>query len=191
MKKNTFIILFSIGIITIVGLSFIKSTEVVVTPDEHAGLVHWYTFGEAIELQKKKPKMIMVDVYTSWCGPCKMMSANTFNHPVIASFLNEHFYPVKFDAETRDSVAFNNVVFKNQNPPGTNRPVHDFAISILDGKLSYPSIVFVDADIKRAQTIVGYHTANQFEPIINFLGTDKYKTVKYEEFEKTFVSQIK
>jgi thioredoxin-related protein len=113
------------------------------------------------------------------------------NNEVIAKYLNEHFYPVRFDAETRDSVAFNNVVFKNNNPPETHRPVHDFAISILDGKLSYPSVVFVDEEIKRVQTIVGYHRADQFEPIIKFIGSKVYKTTKYEEFQKTFVAEVK
>lgn len=168
--------------------SFINFT---LPTDEKAGLVHWYTFGEAVALQKKNPKIIMVDVYTSWCGPCKMMSANTFGNEVIAKYLNEHFYPVKFNAESRDSVAFNGVVFKNNNPPETQRPVHDFAVSILDGKLSYPSIVFVDADIKRVHTLVGYHNASQFEPIVKFLGSDIYKTVKYEDFQKSFVGEVK
>ncbi len=160
--------------------------------DELKGPVHWYTFSEAVALQKKSPRLIMVDVYTSWCGPCKMMSAQTFGNEIIAKYLNEHFYPVKFNAETRDSVAFNGVVFKNKNPEGTQRPVHDFAISILDGKLSYPSIVFVDEDIKRVQTIVGFYRAPQFEPVVKFLGSGVYKKgTKYEDFEKTFVGEVK
>ena len=133
----------------------------------------------------------MVDVYTSWCGPCKMMSANTFGNEIIAKYLNEHFYPVKFNAETRDSVAFNGVVFKNTNPPDKQRPVHDFAVSILDGKLSYPSVVFLDENIKRVQTIVGYYKADMFEPILKYFGSAKYKDTKYEDFQKTFVPEVK
>ena len=36
--------------------------------------INWVTLDEAMELQKKKPKKIMMDVYTNWCGPCKMLS---------------------------------------------------------------------------------------------------------------------
>ncbi|MGB3949176.1 MAG: DUF255 domain-containing protein [Bacteroidia bacterium] len=187
MKNKLILLIISTILVAIVSYSFINKP----IPDDKNSLVKWYSFGEAIELQKKNPKMIMVDVYTTWCGPCKMMSAHTLNNPVIAKYLNEHFYPVKFDAETYDSVKFNGFVFKNNNPPGTQRPVHEFAISILDGKLSYPSVVFVDSDIKRVQTIVGFHRADQFEPIIKFLGTDVYKNKTYEEFQKTFVAEIK
>ena len=35
--------------------------------------INWVTFEEALELQKKNPKKIMMDVYTNWCGPCKML----------------------------------------------------------------------------------------------------------------------
>jgi thioredoxin-related protein len=133
----------------------------------------------------------MVDVYTSWCGPCKMMSANTFGNENIAKYLNEHFYPVKFNAETFDSVAFNGYVFKNKNAPGTSRPVHDFAVSILDSKLVYPSIVFLNEQIQRIQVVTGYYQPPQFEPIMKFFGSGKYKDTKYEDFQKTFVPEIK
>ncbi len=188
MIKKVFIA-FGIASIVIIASSFIINIQA--PAEELKGPVHWITFSEAVALQKKVPKPIMVDVYTSWCGPCKMMSATTFGNEIIAKYLNEHFYPVKFNAETRDSVAFNGIVFKNNNPPETKRPVHDFAISILDGKLSYPSVVFLDADIKRIHTVVGFYQAPQFEPLMKFFGSAKYKTMKYEDFQKTFVGEVK
>ena len=54
--------------------------------------VNWVSFEEAVELQKTNPKNIMMDVYTEWCGPCKMMDKNTFENPLIAKFLNDNFY---------------------------------------------------------------------------------------------------
>jgi thioredoxin-related protein len=180
---------FTTAILIVVTQGFVRSVQA--PPDELKGPVHWYTFSDAVALQKKKPKMIMVDVYTSWCGPCKMMSANTFGNPIIAKYLNEHFYPVKFNAETFDTVAFNGAVFKNRNAPGTQRPVHDFAASILDNKLMYPSIVFLNEEIKRVQVIQGYYKADQFEPMLKFFGSGKYKDTKYEDFQKSFIAEVK
>jgi|GEM_PF-330709 len=181
----------AIAIIAIIITSQSFINRIQAPADELTGPVHWLTFSEAVALQKKIPKPIMVDVYTSWCGPCRMMSANTFGNPVIAKYLNEHFYPVKFNAETRDSIVFSGFVFKNNNPPETKRPVNDFAVSILDGKLSYPSIVFLDEDIKRIQIIVGYYQADKFEPLLKYFGSAKYKDTKYEDFQKTFVGEVK
>lgn len=159
--------------------------------EELTGPTKWYTFAQAVELQKKNPKPIMVDVYTSWCGPCKMMSANTFGNPLIAKYLNENFYPVKFNAETFDSVMFNGYLFVNKNAPGTPRPVHDFAISILDSKLVYPSIVFINENVQRIQVLTGYYQPAQFEPIMKFFGSGKYIGTSFDDFQKTFVPEIK
>jgi thioredoxin-related protein len=187
MLKKIFLAL-GIATIVVVAQSFLSAMQ---TPSEEKEAVHWYTFSEAVELQKKDPRPIMVDVYTSWCGPCKMMSKNTFGNPNIADYLNKNYYPVKFNAETFDSVSFNGYTFKNKNAPGTHRPVHDFAISILDGKLSYPSIVFLNEQVQRIQVITGYYQPAQFEPVMKFFGSGKYKNVNYEEFQKTFVPEIK
>jgi len=185
LKKLVFV--FSIAALIVIVESFIKPNYDTMTD---SGPVKWYTFGEAVEMQKKAPKPIMVDIYTTWCGPCKMMSSNTFGNPIIAKYLNENFYPVKFDAECYDTVKFNDVVFTNKNPKGTVRGVHDFAISILDGKLSYPSIVFINEEIKRLQVITGYYKPEQFEPIVKFFGSGKHKDTPWEEYQKTFVSEF-
>jgi len=184
-------IFFALGIATIVVVAQSFIIKLSASSDETGGPVKWYTFEEAVTLQKKDPKPIMVDIYTSWCGPCKMMTANTFGNEIIAKYLNEHYYPVKFNAETRDSVKFNGFVFANKNPEGTQRPVHDFAISILEGKLSYPSIVFLNEEIKKIHTVVGYYKADQFEPVMKYFGSGKYKDIPWEEYQKTFVTEIK
>ena len=183
-------LLFSLGIATVavVAESFMAPTNL---PGDGKGPVHWYTFSEAVELQKKEPRPIMVDIYTSWCGPCKMMTANTFGNESIAKYLNEHYYPVKFDAESHDSVKFNGYVFANKNPVGTPRGAHDFAISILDSKLMYPSIVFLNEDVKKLHTLQGYHTPEMFEPYMKFIGSGKYKDTKWEDWQKTFVPEFK
>jgi thioredoxin-related protein len=187
MIKKTSIAI-GVALFIVVLQSFISENRIIT---DEASPVKWMTFSQAVEAAKKTPKPIMVDVYTQWCGPCKMMSKNTFGNEKIAKYLNENFYCVKFDAESFDSVAFNGYVFKNNNPPGTQRPVHDFAVSILDGKLSYPSIVFLNEQIQRIEIIVGYYQPEPFEPIMKFIGSGKYKEVKWDEYQKTFVSDLK
>ena len=61
--------------------------------------INWVTLEEAVALQKKEPKKIMMDVYTNWCGPCKMFDKNTFQNKDVADYVNEHYYAVKFNAE--------------------------------------------------------------------------------------------
>ena len=74
--------------------------------------IHWISFEEAEKLNKEKPLPILVDIYTDWCGWCKVMDKNTFADPEVARILNEKFYPVKFNAEQREDVTFQGNTFK-------------------------------------------------------------------------------
>ncbi len=152
--------------------------------------VNWISFSEAYKKCKMNPRPIMIDVYTTWCGPCKMMSSQTFNNPAIAKYINDNFYAVKFDAETKDSVKFDSYVFVSSDVNNPKAP-HQFAASILDNQLAYPSIVFLNNQIQRIDILKGFMTANQFEPIIHYYGSGDYQTTKWDDYHKTFVSAIK
>jgi thioredoxin-related protein len=152
--------------------------------------VNWITFDEAYIKCKKNPRPIMIDVYTTWCGPCKMMSNQTFNNPEIAKYINDNFYAVKFDAESKDSVKFDKYVFVSSDISNPKAP-HQFAASILDNQLAYPSIVFLNNQIQRLDILKGFMPPKNFEPILNYYGSGDYQKTKWEEYQKTFVSSIK
>ena len=75
--------------------------------------IRWFTVEEAYQLNKISPKPFFVDVYTDWCGWCKRMDATTFQDPAVAAYLNAYFYPVKFDAESKDTIRFLEKTFYN------------------------------------------------------------------------------
>ena len=58
----------------------------------HAQKINWVTMDEALSLQEKAPKKILIDMYTSWCGPCKMLDRNTFTNTDLIAFVNTHYY---------------------------------------------------------------------------------------------------
>jgi len=151
--------------------------------------VKWYTFEEAIKLNEKAPKKIFIDVYTDWCGWCKTMDKNTFSDPQIAEYLNKYYYPVKFNAESKSDITYKGTIFKNKGT-GTKSP-HDLAATLLNGKLSYPSVVYMDGESNLLTAVPGYTTPKDIEPILIFFAEDHYKTTKWEVFRAKFVSKIK
>jgi len=60
---------------------------------------------EALQKAQSEEKLVMVDVYTTWCGPCKLMDRTTFKDQKVKDLLSEHFVAVKIDAEKGDGVA--------------------------------------------------------------------------------------
>lgn len=153
-----------------------------------AQAVKWYTLEEALALNAKQPRKIIMDVYTDWCGWCKVLDQKTFNHPYIAKYLNENFYPVKFDAEQLGEVTYMGTTYKNQAKG--NRSAHDLIIALTQGKLSYPTLIFFDEQSKPLTILPGFHEAVQLEPILAFLVLNKYKEQDFETFMKSFVSKI-
>src|SRR6267378_2145272 len=110
------------------------------------GLVKWLTFKEAQEKNKVVPKPFIIDFYTDWCGWCKHMMKTTYSDPNIAAYINANFYPVKFDAETHDTIEYQGVKYVNKSP--AKKSPHDLTLKFLGQSLSYPSTVFVGSNFQ-------------------------------------------
>ena len=160
-----------------------KLPETVIEDD---GPVKWMTFEAAVEKSKTEKRKIFIDLYTDWCGWCKVMDKNTFSEELIANILNEKFYPVKFNAEQRANVVFQGFTFKFI--PSGNSGVHQLAASLLSNKLAYPSQVFLDEDFHIIQPLQGYQKPDEFHKIIKFIGEDNYKKTSWAEFLKVYKS---
>ncbi|MFN3840348.1 MAG: thioredoxin family protein [Cyclobacteriaceae bacterium] len=150
------------------------------------GPVKWMTFEEAVERAKTEKRKIFIDVYTDWCGWCKVMDKNTFSDPKIAEILNTRFYPVKFDAEQREDVEFNGHTFKFV--PYGNKGTHQLAAALLNNELSYPTVVFLDEEFRMIQPLKGYQDARQFHPIIQYIGEGHYKSIKWDVWQAQYKS---
>ncbi len=144
----------------------------------------WYSFEEAIELAGKNPRKLLVDIYTDWCGFCKRMDAETFSDPQVARFINRHFYPVKFNSETKDTIYFQGHEFINDGEG--RRSAHQLSIAMLQGQMSYPSIVYFNEDLEMITAVPGFRTPGQIEPILRYIGENHYKNTSWENFQRDF-----
>jgi len=153
--------------------------------------IKWYSFEDAYQLNKKKPKKIFIDVYTDWCGWCRKMDAETFTNPVIIKYMKKNFYCVKLNAERKDTVVIDGVTFVNKNPAG-KRSSHQLAIELLKGNMYYPSYVFLNEKSQWLTVVPGFQPPKSFEPIIHYFGDDAYKNnIPWEEFSTSFKGEIK
>ena len=154
--------------------------------------VNWLSIEKAQELQKKVPKNIIMDIYTDWCGPCKLMDKNTFQNPDVAQYLNNNFYAVKFNAEGNKKVSFKGREFLNNNYneslKGGRNATHDFARYL--GISGYPTIVFFDKDANPIAPITGYLNPNQIEIYLKLFKDEKYKDIKSQEDFKKFMDSF-
>ncbi len=156
--KHLFILsILLLGAINISAQTSTKSAKV-----NEAVKINWLTLEEAQELNKTNPKKIMVDLYTEWCGPCKMMMQRTFTNPELISYINEHFYAVKFNAESQAPVTFKGKVYSNPtfDPTKSSRQrngVHEYTRTT--GLRGYPTLIIYNPEVKIIDRIVGFQDA--------------------------------
>lgn len=134
---------------------------------------------ESIKAGKAFPKKIFIDVYTNWCGWCKKMDASTFVDQNVVKYMNDKYYAVKLNAEMKDTIVFDGHSFMNSQPE-SSKGTHMLAYSLLDGKMSYPSYVILDENMKRAHVIAGYKNSLDFLATLVFFGSNEY--LSYKEY---------
>lgn len=62
--------------------------------------VHFVSdFDEALKQAKQENKLVFVDFYTSWCGPCKYLSKKVFTQEIVGSYFNSHFVNCKIQCD--------------------------------------------------------------------------------------------
>ncbi|RAJ15121.1 thioredoxin family protein [Olleya aquimaris] len=158
--------------------------------------INWITLEEAVELQKTEPRKIIMDAYTTWCGPCKLLDARTFTNKDLIAYINKNYYAVKFNAQGNDTVTFKGKTYTNPkyNPAKakTRNSSHELAIAL--GIRSYPTLLFFDEDANLITPVIGYKTPQQLELYLKMFTSNKHKDMKtqadfdkyYKEFKATF-----
>ena len=149
--------------------------------DPPADILKWYTWEEAEALNKTAPKKIFVDVYTDWCGWCKVMDKKTFTDSTVAAYLAANFYPVKLNAEQKADIQFNGQTFKYADS-GNGRGVHTLAYSLLDGNLQYPNFVYLNEKYERIMISPGYKEPKDIIKELKFASEEQYNKTTWEKY---------
>ncbi len=145
------------------------------------------TFEEAMERAKTEKRKIFIDVYTDWCGWCKVMDKTTFSDPEVAKVLNERYYAVKFNSEqTKQDIEYKGRTYKFV--ADGNKGVHELAVGFLKGQLAYPTTVFLDEEQRLITPVQNYWKPEQFHPILMFFADDHFKKMDFKAYQAVYKS---
>lgn len=152
--------------------------------------INWMSIQEAIAERENSssPKKFIITIYTDKCGWCRKMDKNTFSQEFLAKTINEKFYPVKFHADSKETVFFKGREFKSLK--GLRAGYHELVEYLLKDNIQYPSVVFLDEEYNILQTIAGFQYADDFEKMVEFYGDDHYKVMSWRRFIKKSCTSV-
>lgn len=177
MKKILFI-----AIIALTAFAFTTTNKTQDNVPAEANEINWMSFEDAVAAQKKNPKKIMIDAYTVWCGPCKMLDKNTFNNADLVNYVNENYYAVKFNAQGNEIINFKGKKYSNPryDPKKASKRNSSHELANFFRISAYPTILFLDEEATFLTPVKGYKTPQQLELYLKLFATDAYKNLKTE-----------
>lgn len=151
--------------------------------------VRTYGLKEALALQKKQPKKLLINIYTNFCNSCRVMNKTTFTDTLVADYINKNFYLVNFDAESNDTIIFNNEIFYKQLIDGF--PFNSFVRKVTNGYLTFPSLAILDEQLNTINVLNNYQHPKFLRPVIMYFGDNEYKTKKWTDFYQQYQAKNK
>lgn len=138
----------------------ILSSLLVVSPVLRSQGIEFFhgTWEEALLKAKEEDKLIFVDAFAQWCGPCKRMAASTFPDPEVGALFNQHFLSLKIDMEQGMGLEFRKKF-----------PVN-----------AYPTLFFIDQDQKLIQQSVGAKAPADLIALAQGILSKYDRSTKYE-----------
>ncbi len=120
----------------------------------------WNDYTPGMALAQKDKKSVFLYFHASWCGYCVKLKNNTFKDDRVKSYLNTHFISISVDTDQRKNLA------------------REYQVRGL------PTLWFLEPDGTKINNLPGYVDADQLLPILEYIHTQSYKTMKFQDFVK-------
>jgi len=130
----------------------------------------WLAFDAASELAAKQRKHMIVDIYTTWCGWCKVMDRQTYGDPQVSAYLTEHFVLAKVNGESSAKLHWK----------GKELTERQFAKEV--GVSGYPATYFMKPDAELLGGVAGYIKTPDFMIYARYVHTRWYEKGNVQQY---------
>jgi thioredoxin-related protein len=151
---------------------FVTAGQPAGDPPAGDGDLKWKSFSEAIRDAKHSGRLVLIDVYTNWCGWCKKMDRDVYADTAVIRALAGSFELVKLNAE---SATMHEIDGKDYS---------EKSIAQGYGVTGYPTTIFLTSSGEAITTVPGYIPRSTFLDILSYIGTGAYKATGWKDFQQ-------
>jgi thioredoxin-related protein len=146
--------------------------------------VKWMKFEEAVAASQKEPRKIFIDIFADWCGWCKVLDRDTFSDSLVAKILNEQYYPVKLDAESKETHILGDKKVTSAelaSSLATSKPGERYGL---------PTMVLLNEKVNLLTRIQGAQKPDFMAPALLFFSENHYLIKSWEVYSKAYSDSI-
>lgn len=146
-----------------ISLVLLTITLFIGTSMKPADELKWVGFDEGYKIAQKKGKIMLVDVYTDWCGWCKRMDRDTYAKSEVIGLINQDYVAIKFNPELEGTYTFQGKQYNGNELAGV----------LSNNQLSgYPTTIFHSPKNKKTNVVGGYFDAAKFKGVLEKVKTE-------------------
>ncbi|MGQ9863785.1 MAG: thioredoxin family protein [Bacteroidia bacterium] len=148
--------------------------------------IAWQPLSQEASKGFHSQRMLFIYIYAPWCSLCHMMEQNVLSHPAISSYVNRNFTPLRINAEGKDTLFYRDTYFRYL----PELQIHELAYLLLEGKMEYPAMVFVEPSGQVLFALRAYLTAKQLDVLLHYFASGAYRDTSWETYEQVYVSNL-
>ena len=140
--------------------------------------IKWVSITEAERLSNEHPKKILIDIYTDWCGWCKRLDATTYKNPEIVKYINDNYYAVKLNAESKDKIMYGGQEY-SYDPA---RRINAVSSNFMSPQGGYPTTTFLDEKKQVISMVPGYMAADMMSNVLRYFAENHYLNTDWNAY---------
>lgn len=142
--------------------------------------ITWIDIEQGVQDAAAQDKIMLINIYTDWCGFCKRLDETTFMNDSVKTKIENHFIPVKINAEMKDTISFLGTEYYYIEEG--RRGHHGLAGHLLGQRLGYPTLVYVLQNGDIIHRSPGFKTEAEMLKELSYIKEGHYKTMDWRTF---------